>query len=232
MMKTRIGILKPGAAPENLAAVQGDYDFLFRQLLGEDDFDYVAYDVEKGIFPPNAMVTDGWIITGSRHGVYEDHAWIAPLERLIRDIQAAGRPLVGICFGHQIVAQALGGRVERAASGWIAGPQTYTDTTGREFHVNAWHRDQVVEAPPGAEVFASGAECPIAGLRYTGPILTLQPHPEFSMPYLAGLFEERGAALPEAVQAATLTSMQYGFVDQVSMGQVLREILKSGARGR
>ncbi|WP_349508948.1 type 1 glutamine amidotransferase [Agrobacterium vitis] len=224
-MKTMIGILKPGAAPEKLAAEQGDYDALFRELLGEEEFEYVTYGVEKGIFPKDATVADGWIITGSRHGVYEEHDWIAPLEQFIRDIQQSRRPLVGICFGHQIVAQALGGRVERASHGWIAGPQKYTDVSGDEFCVNAWHRDQVVEAPAGAEIFASGEGCSIAGLKYGSNILTLQPHPEFSLKYLAGLFAERGAVLPEKVRKSILSGNGNGAVNQQYVAGLIRGVL-------
>lgn len=198
--KTRIGILKPGRAPEQLLAAQGDYDACFRRLLADEAFVFSTYDIENGAFPDGPTAADAWIITGSRHGVYEDHAWIAPLEQLIRDIRAAGRPLVGICFGHQIVAQALGGRVERAA-GWIAGPQLYRDVDGNTFSINAWHRDQVVEPPPEAELFATGEGCAFAGLRYPGPILTLQPHPEFGSDYVLGLLAERGSTLPEPLQA-------------------------------
>jgi GMP synthase-like glutamine amidotransferase len=198
--KRHIGILKTGSAPSGLIATQGDYDDCFRSLLGIDLFTFRTYDVEHNVFPGSAIAADGWIITGSRHGVYDCHPWIAPLERLIRNIQLAQRPLVGICFGHQIVAQALGGRVERATD-WIAGPQTYRDLHGTEFVANAWHRDQVVSAPPSATVLASGEGCPIAGLWYPGPILTLQPHPEFDSSYLRGLCEERGSVLQPNQQA-------------------------------
>lgn len=132
MKKTNIGILKPGSAPEKLAADQGDYDARFRLLLGDEAFRFTTYDVEHGVFPEGPTAADAWIITGSRHRVYENHPWITPLEQLVREIQAAQRPLLGICFGHQIVAQALGGRVERATE-WIAGPQCYRDAAGNSF---------------------------------------------------------------------------------------------------
>ena len=76
-------------------------------------------------FPAGPDAADGWLITGSKHGAYEDHDWIPPLEQLIRDIYAAGRPLVGVCFGHQIIAQALGGTVEKFKGGWSVGHTTY-----------------------------------------------------------------------------------------------------------
>ena len=227
--KTRVGILKPGSAPRRLAATQGDYDACFRRLLADDAFEFATYDIENGVFPEGPDVADAWIITGSRHGVYEDHPWIAPLEQLILDIQAAGRPLIGICFGHQIVAQALGGRVERAATGWIAGPQTYRDRNGNNFSVNAWHRDQVIELPPQAEVFASGEDCAFAGLRYPGPILTLQPHPEFDADYVLGLLAERGSVLPAPLQAHVEDNARSQPPDLYHLVPLLQGFIKTAA---
>ncbi|WP_321342138.1 type 1 glutamine amidotransferase [Breoghania sp.] len=201
MTKTTIGILQPGHAPAGLASKQGDYDQCFRTLLGEDTFTYISYDVEAGELPASTAEADGWLITGSRHGAYEDHPWRDPLEDFIRSAYAGGRPLVGICFGHQIIARALGGEVKRADVGWIAGPQTYEGPGDMRFAVNAWHRDQVTKVPEDLEVFLKGEGCPVAGLFETGRVLTFQPHPEFSPAYTAALFEERGNALPETLQA-------------------------------
>lgn len=226
-VRIKIGLLKVGSAPAGLVAARGDYDMAFRALLAEEEFEFVTYDIEHDLFPESVTVADAWIITGSRHGVYEQHSWLAPLEQLIRDIQAARRPLVGICFGHQIVAQALGGRVERAACGWIAGPQRYRDEHGEIFYANAWHRDQVVEAPPGAEIIASGEECPVAGLKYDGPIMTLQPHPEFDETYFQGLLKERGAALPEALRAQVATVSETQTLNHDYVRSKIKCVLKS-----
>jgi len=197
----RIGILKTGTAPTKLAETQGDYDARMRWLLGGDGFDYVTYDVENGELPASIDEAEGWIITGSRHGAYEDHAWIPPLEDFIRRLAAAKRPLVGICFGHQIVAQALGGRVEKAGQGWIAGPHDYVLANGERFAANAWHQDQVIAAPPGAETMASSQACEFAVLHYPGFGLTVQPHPEFTGEYFSGLLAEKGHVLPDDVRA-------------------------------
>ena len=101
---------------------------------------------------------DGWLITGSRHGVYEDHPFIKPLEQFVRTSIAGKVPMVGVCFGHQLIAQAMGGKVERYDGGWAVGPTDY-DFNGSKVTMNAWHRDQVTEVPEGATVCASNEFC-------------------------------------------------------------------------
>ena len=113
----KIGILQTGHSPDNMKDALGDYGDMFVKLLGGHGFDFQIWSVVDGDFPASAVDADGWLITGSKHGAYEDHDWIPPLEQLIRAIREAGRPLVGICFGHQIIAQALGGKVEKFAGG-------------------------------------------------------------------------------------------------------------------
>ena len=147
----RIGILKTGQSPEVIRGALGDYDQMFERLLGGRGFDFDSYHVEAMQFPPDVHAADGWLITGSRPGAYQDHPFIPPLEDFIRAAYAAGVPVVGICFGHQIIAQALGGRVEKHKGGWAVGAQDY-DFAGQTVTLNAWHQDQVVTAPEGAEV--------------------------------------------------------------------------------
>ncbi|MEI2384363.1 type 1 glutamine amidotransferase [Breoghania sp. JC706] len=224
--KKTIGILQPGHAPEEVRSTLGDYDQCFRTLLGEDAFAYRSWDVEGGVLPDDVHAADGWLITGSRHGAYEDHSWRDPLEAFIRAVHGAGLPLVGICFGHQIIARALGGEVKKAETGWIAGPQTYRGPGDTRFTVNAWHQDQVTRVPEGLEVFASGENCPVAGLFQQGRILTFQPHPEFDAPYTARLLEERGGALPEALRTAIPRRLRDTSLDRLYIAELMRAFLR------
>ncbi|GAB4273776.1 MAG: type 1 glutamine amidotransferase [Pararhodobacter sp.] len=186
----KIGILETGPAPETLRDF-GDYPSMFRSFLDGHGFTFETYHVKDMDFPTSATACDGWIITGSKYGVYEDHAFIPPLEQLIRDALDAGRPVVGICFGHQIMAQALGGKVEKFAGGWSVGPTDY-DFDGQVLRLNAWHQDQVVAPPPGARTIASSPFCRHAGLAYGDKGLSVQPHPEFGNAFIDELIETRG----------------------------------------
>ena len=142
----KIGILQTGHAPDELKSASGNYDEMFRRLLDGHGFSFDTYPVLDGVFPDGAEAADGWLINGSKHGAYEDHDWITPLEDLIREIHARKMPLVGVCFGHQVIAQALGGKVVKYDGGWSVGHTEYR-LHGAPVQLNAWHQDQVVELP-------------------------------------------------------------------------------------
>ncbi|MEL6640833.1 MAG: type 1 glutamine amidotransferase, partial [Pseudomonadota bacterium] len=181
-----IGILKTGHPPDELRADYGDYGDVFATMLSGQGFTFTGYNVVDMEFPASATACDGWLITGSRHGAYEDHAFIPPLEDLIRKAYAADVPMVGVCFGHQIIAQALGGKVEKFDGGWAVGRQTYV-WNGQEVSLNAWHQDQVTVAPEAAKVCASDDFCANAALIYGQKAFTVQAHPEYDSGFMAGL---------------------------------------------
>ena len=189
-----IGILQTGQAPDALTPEMGDYPDMFQRLLGGNDFTFRTWRVADLQLPSDVHQADGWLITGSRHGTYEDHPFIRPLEDFIRKVMDAGVPLVGICFGHQIVAQALGGKVERYEKGWSVGPTDY-DFEGEKITLNAWHRDQVTRPPEGAKIVASSEFCENAALVYGNRAFTVQAHPEFRDEFIDGLMKVRGKGL-------------------------------------
>ncbi|MCY3995044.1 MAG: type 1 glutamine amidotransferase [Rhodobacter sp.] len=187
-----IGVLLTGHVAGSLIPTYGDYDAMFESFLGGRGFTFSSYPVVDMVFPEGPSAADGWLITGSRHGVYEGHPWIAPLERLVRAAFIAGVPVVGICFGHQLVARSCGARVEKFRGGWAVGRQIYEFDGNVRLALNAWHQDQVVSVPDGAEVIARNPFCRIAALAYGDRALTIQAHPEFHEPYLKDLIAVRG----------------------------------------
>lgn len=205
---TRIAILETGRPPEPLRAEHGLYPDMFQALLGPG-FRVETFDVAAGALPDPADF-EGAIVTGSPAGVYEDHVWLA---RLFDWIGAAhGRlRLVGICFGHQAMAQALGGRVEKSDKGWGVGLHAYDITAGEPWMtptaeriaIPVSHQDQVVQPPPGARVLAASDFTPFAGLDYGQGAISFQCHPEFSPAFAAALVEgRRGRIDPERVDQA------------------------------
>jgi GMP synthase (glutamine-hydrolysing) len=221
----KIGILQTGHSPEGLMGSIGNYGQMFELMLDGHGLEFETFSVVDGIFPDGTEAADGWIITGSKHGAYEDHAWIPPLEELIRAIRAAGQPMAGICFGHQIIAQALGGKVEKFTGGWAVGRTRY-DWQGKELVLNAWHQDQVVDLPEGAEILASNEHCKAAMLGYGDQIWTVQPHPEFSNEFIRGLIEQRGrGVVPDALLDAATEELSNP-VDNPEIATFLVEFFK------
>lgn len=179
------------------------YHDLYSDFLSGYGFDFRTWSVVDMEFPKSVHDADGWLISGSRHGAYEDLPFIRPLEDFIRAAYAEGVPMVGICFGHQILAQALGGKVEKFKDGWSVGSTDY-DFGGETLSLNAWHQDQVVEAPVDAEVIASSDFCRYAGFSYKGKAMSLQPHPEFERGEVDMLLTARapGVVEPDRIEGA------------------------------
>lgn len=200
---TMIGILETGAPPAGLAGRFGDYPDMMRAMLGEG-FSAASYNVAAGEWPEGPEAHGGWIVTGSPAGVYDDLPWIQPLIAFLRDAKGKAK-LVGICFGHQIMAEAFGGRVEKSDKGWGVGLHRY-DIEARApwmddaaaIAIPVSHQDQVVVQPPASRVLAGSAFNPLGVLAYEDqPAISLQCHPEFAPAYARALIEARRDRLPD-----------------------------------
>ncbi len=203
----KIGILQTGHVADDLLAENGDYSEIFPRFLAGRGLTFQTYAVVDGEFPDGPDSAEGWLITGSRFGAYEDHFWIPPLEQLIRDIYAVRRPLIGVCFGHQIIAQALGGRVEKFRGGWSVGRTSY-DINGEVLNLNAWHQDQVTVLPEGATTVSGTDFCRHAAVIYGDRAFTIQPHPEIDRTYIRGLLESRApGVVPEDLRQNALAQL-------------------------
>ena len=188
----KIGILQTGITVPEIAENFGQFDDMFAALLDGHGFTFETYMVIENQFPAGVDACDGWLITGSKHGAYEDHIWIPPLEDFIRDSFAAHVPMIGVCFGHQIIAQAMGGTVEKFDGGWAVGRQTYDVEGEGEMSIMAWHQDQVTRLPDAAKVVGKSGFCENAVLVYDDRIFTTQPHPEFEPQIVSDLITYRG----------------------------------------
>ncbi|MHA7877000.1 type 1 glutamine amidotransferase [Roseivivax sp.] len=223
----KIGILQTGLVPSELAPEHGQYKDMFEALLAPKGHSFQTWSVVENDFPQGPEDAEGWLITGSRHGAYEDHPWIPPLEELIRAIRDSGRPLVGVCFGHQIIAQALGGRVEKFAGGWSVGAQDYSFPEGTR-RIHAWHQDQVVEVPEGARTLAKSDFCAHAALAYGDHIYTVQPHPEFDDAFIQGLIESRGPGVVPDDQLEAARGSLGGRLDSAELADQFDRVFRGG----
>ena len=224
----KVAILETGTPPESLVARFGRYPEMFRQLLG-DGFDYASYDVAAGELPPVPRGHDAYLITGSPAGVYDGLPWIGELAAFLR---AADRQvkLVGICFGHQLMAEAFGGHVEKSERGWGVGLHDYPIVRREPWmdeaamvSVPASHQDQVVIQPPGTHVTASSLFTPYAGLAWQSrPAVSFQFHPEFSPDFARALIDSRRDRLTDADRA--IASLERPN-DNARLGEWIRRFL-------
>ena len=211
----KLGILKTGGPPEGLERF-GNYPAMFEKLLGETAYDYETYDVRAGTLPSAPDACPAYILTGSASGVYDGTPWIGDLIAFLRAARGKAA-LVGICFGHQVMAQAFGGKVIKSPAGWGVGAHTYDVRRAeswlggaRTITLPASHQDQVVELPPAAEVVAASAFTPFGMLAYRDqPAISLQLHPEFDAAYAAALVERRrGRGISEDQADRAVASLQ------------------------
>ena len=191
----KVAILETGVPPPPLAEQFGSYPEMLARLLGPE-FEFETFDAQNCNFPESGA-HDAYLITGSPAGVYDPLPWIAPLQQFIRG--AVDGKMVGVCFGHQVMAEALGGHVEKSEKGWgtglhsyeIVDPQPWLDGEG-PVAIPASHQDQVVRQPPNTHVVAKSDFTPFAALAWTDrPAISFQFHPEFSPAYAKALIEKR-----------------------------------------
>ncbi|MCF4097503.1 glutamine amidotransferase-related protein [Maritalea mediterranea] len=198
----KITILQTGLVPEPLREAFPTYgemmQIMLKQAGGEFDFRVISV-VENEPLPPLDDV-EALLITGSSHGVYDPLPWIDPLKTFIRAAYEQHIPMVGICFGHQIMAEALGGHAGKSEKGWGLGRHAYRlenlpeifGVEAQDVHITASHQDQVLSPPAQAEIIARSDFTPNAGLFYPdGPAISVQPHPEFSDSFSRTLFTKR-----------------------------------------
>ena len=196
-MTVRVGLLQCDHVGKHLYSIGGDYQTMFRTFLPNVDFQ--SYDVCHHHFPISIDECDVYLMTGSKYSVYDPLDWIDRLKSFIRTINTAHKPFVGICFGHQMMAEALGGSVQKSEVGWCVGAHNFTIKKKQDWmspyqasiNLIMSCQDQVVSLPENSQIVAQSRDCPVGIFTIGQKMLGIQGHPEFPKEYSRALIEER-----------------------------------------
>lgn len=196
-----IAILKTDSVLPQFKDQYGEYPQMLERLIGtlRADLEFKTYDVVAGDYPQNPSEFDGFFIMGSKASVYDSDPWIQRLGEYIQKLYAEKRKIVGVCFGHQLLAHVLGGRTEKSEKGWGVGvhtarvinPQAWMLSDGLEFNLLVSHQDQVTTLPDHAVHIASNEFCQYSMFSIANHVLGMQGHPEFSAAYALQLMNLR-----------------------------------------
>jgi GMP synthase-like glutamine amidotransferase len=214
-----IGILEADELADDVVQRYGRYAETFEQLLSAIDpkLSFQTYHVTREDYPQHIDDCDAYLMTGSKYSVYEDIHWIHWLQQFVIDCLEQRKKLVGICFGHQLIAQALGGAVHKHDKGWGIGLASsdvmhtpdWLKPRQEQFNLLVSHQDQVTRLPRQASLIATNDFCPIAGYQVDHSILTFQGHPEFNRDYIEHLMTQRRPDIGEQAYRQAIQSLQH-----------------------
>lgn len=231
-----VGLLQAGYVQSLIASDHGDYPELFAALLAPHQINITTTDLQRDGMPDPDSAR-AWIVSGSANSAYEDLTWIRDLEEFARLVVERGDLVVGICFGHQVLAQAFGGRVEKAEVGWGIGVHQYslvdpapswTGAMPNPVGIVASHQDQVTVLPSGAKTWLTSEFCPNAGY-VMGKVMTIQPHPEFTAEFSEALTVARRERIGAEVSDKALASLSRP-VHNAEVGKWIANFLRSDHR--
>jgi len=209
-----IGLLECDEVTGRFAEISGGYREMFAALLPEARFAY--YRAHEGALPASPNACDAWLCTGSRYSAYDTMPWVGALAQFIRDLHVLKKPFVGICFGHQMLAHALGGEVAKAENGWgvgvlpmeIVSSEPWMQPPRAEVLIQHMHQDQVQRLPPGSVVLGRSAHCEIGMFRVGETMLGIEGHPEFTPEFSEALIRARRERIGTERSDAALKSVR------------------------
>jgi len=239
-MTLRICILETDILRPELREQYQGYGHMFEQLFAGQPVpgQFVVYNVMEGHYPDDDQSFDAYLVTGSKADSFATDPWILTLKAYVLDRYQRGDVLIGVCFGHQLLALALGGKAERASQGWGLGVHAYGVGTAEpwmeprrpDLNLLISHQDQVTALPPGAEVVASSPFCPYAAYKLGDQVLCFQGHPEFVPEYAQALLDLRRPHLGEALYGPAVATLEQGHDGRTVGEWIMRFIAQRTAR--
>ena len=195
------------------------FEDLFAQAGYQGRID--TFSARHGQYPARFAIYDAVLLTGSRADAFSDEPWVVALREQVARLLQDQHKLLGVCFGHQLIAHCLGAPVQRAPRGWRVGRQSY-EWLGAPEHLGlvpaqaaqaaqvallASHQDQVLALPPGATLLATQPDCPVAAYALGDQVFCIQPHPEFTPEVSAFLLDKRRALMGEPLYEQSMASL-------------------------
>jgi len=229
----KVGLLQCDHVADHLQPISGDYPEMFRKLLPEIDLQ--VYDVIQNQFPASVDECEAYLTTGSKYSVYDDLPWIHRLKALVQEIHDQQKYFIGVCFGHQLLAEALGGQVLKGDTGWCVGIHPFTIVAQESWMVPFRNpvqllmscQDQVQVMPENARLLAKSPDCPVAMFGVGHRMLGIQGHPEFPREYARALMIERAAKIGQEKTEKGLASLEQ-MPDAMVVAQWMMHFLKGG----
>ena len=213
-----IGILDCDTVHEDLRKEYVSYSHMFQTLFMQvaPSVSFTSYRVLEGIYPESPDECDGYIITGSKSSVYDNDEWLGLLSKYVKTLSACRKKMVGICFGHQLLAHVLGGRTRKSDKGWGVGVMSSEIVANPEwmkpiissYSLLVSHQDQVTQLPPNATLIATSPFCSHSAFQIEDYAVGFQGHPEFIRNYSQCLMEMRRDRIPHAIIEEGIKSLR------------------------
>ena len=227
----QLTILQTDSVLAQLQPAFGDYPQMFGNLIKQINPGVSINSIDVRTTQPTVIDADVYLITGSRHSVYEPLEWMPGLVEFLRQVLAAKKKIIGICFGHQLMAHFFGGQVTPAEQGWAVGVHAST-----VIHEHAWmsreklqsvallssHKDQVAKLPQDAQLYLTNDFCPLAGFTIRDQVITVQGHPEFCKEYARALMAVRQEVLGAETYQTGIDSLLVATHEMQMMSWMLR----------
>ena len=233
-----IGLLECDHVEGRFPHIKGGYREMFESLLAPHlpGLRFSYYDACHGVLPATPDACDAYVCSGSQFSVYDARDWIRPLSEFLGKLHATHVPYVGICFGHQMLALAMGGQVARAPQGWGVGVHEMSVVEREPWmrpgqavcRLQYMHGDQVLKLPPEAKVLARSEHCEVAMFRVGDSMLGIEGHPEFTASFNEALIRARRERIGVAAADRALEGVN-GPTDSSVVGQWIAEFLRGGS---